>query len=445
MAEKIPKKKFEFSFFIFCIFGLFVLLQDVIVANIGGQESTIGGLVKKIDEALILGSILVLMMGKLAKGRMFTRTPIDLPVLGLISVGIASSFSGKVPLFISAAQLFLLVKGFIIFYFFANISGDFHRLNKFGRFFAIVGIFVLILGLIDLAAPKSFRSIIGNTYFESRAGIPSVQSIFIHPGVFGWFMTFLALYSFSFFFIYRKPKYLFFAFLLATGAFFSMRRKPLIGLMISLIAGLKGIQSTRKIAYGFLVVFITLGILIIFWPKLQFLYDDMMERYIKRPDPFQVARMALYDKSLEIAGDYFPLGAGLGRYGSWMSRVHYSPLYDQYGLSEVYGLSREMPSFINDTFWPMILGETGFLGLLCMCWAIGTLIVMCYRIVHKTQTKYEKAFSLGTLMVLIEGIIESLATPFFVKPPGAYFVFGAVGMTSAMGRNLRIFKKNSNG
>ena len=51
------------------------------------------------------------------------------------------------------------------------------------------------------------------------------------------------------------------------------------------------------------------------------------------------ARVALYKTSVLVGRDYFPLGAGLGRYGSWLSREHYSPLYVAYDLSDIRGLA----------------------------------------------------------------------------------------------------------
>ena len=34
-----------------------------------------------------------------------------------------------------------------------------------------------------------------------------------------------------------------------------------------------------------------------------------------------------------------------------------------YGVSGVWGLSREFPRFISDTSWPAVLGETGWAGV----------------------------------------------------------------------------------
>ena len=94
--------------------------------------------------------------------------------------------------------------------------------------------------------------------------------------------------------------------------------------------------------------------------------------------------MALYKTSALVGRDYFPLGAGLGRYGSWLSREHYSPLYAEYGLNDVRGLAPARPAgdglrarvaapSATDTFWPAILGEMGVIGLIAYLGFMATL------------------------------------------------------------------------
>ena len=73
-------------------------------------------------------------------------------------------------------------------------------------------------------------------------------------------------------------------------------------------------------------------------------------------------RVALYAGSVAIARDEFPLGVGMGRYGSQMSREEYSPVYQRYQLHRVFGLREHRPIAVTDTFWPMVLGETGVIG-----------------------------------------------------------------------------------
>lgn len=79
------------------------------------------------------------------------------------------------------------------------------------------------------------------------------------------------------------------------------------------------------------------------------------------------ARVQLYFKSFSIFKDYFPIGTGFGTYASYYSGIDYSPVYGLYHLSNIYGLGQGYLGFLNDTFWPMVIGQTGFIGLLGYC------------------------------------------------------------------------------
>src|SRR5699024_9712799 len=77
------------------------------------------------------------------------------------------------------------------------------------------------------------------------------------------------------------------------------------------------------------------------------------------------ARYQLMTKSIEIAADHFPLGSGFGTCASYRSAEWYSPIYETYGLSHVWGLEQGKAYFVSNNFWPMILGQTGWPGLVC--------------------------------------------------------------------------------
>src|SRR5690606_4508208 len=95
--------------------------------------------------------------------------------------------------------------------------------------------------------------------------------------------------------------------------------------------------------------------------------DHAGEIFADDPRPEVVAnvhpRVALYAGSLAIASDEFPLGGGVGRFGSHLSREDSSPLYERYALDQVALLAPERAQAATDAFWPMVLGETGAIGL----------------------------------------------------------------------------------
>lgn len=125
------------------------------------------------------------------------------------------------------------------------------------------------------------------------------------------------------------------------------------------------------------------------------------------------ARSALTATSFEIAGDCFPIGTGFGSFGSYMSRVFYSPVYYEYGLSSIYGLMNisGADSFVSDTFWPMVIGQTGYAGLLCY---IGAL-VMIYRKIGLLYPQHLSLYS-TSLFLYVYLLIQSTSSAAFVGP-----------------------------
>lgn len=74
-------------------------------------------------------------------------------------------------------------------------------------------------------------------------------------------------------------------------------------------------------------------------------------------------RSLLVKGGLETAGAYFPFGAGFGTYGSEMASRYYSPLYVKYGFINVWGMTPDGGMFLNDNYWPTVLGQFGYIGL----------------------------------------------------------------------------------
>jgi hypothetical protein len=147
-------------------------------------------------------------------------------------------------------------------------------------------------------------------------------------------------------------------------------------------------------------------------------------------------RVALYAGSVAVARDEFPLGAGMGRYGSHTSRDTYSPIYAEYGLDQVYGLRERRPIAITDTFWPMVLGESGAAGLLAAIAFLALLGRDLWRAAAPTGTVAVRVFTLGAFLVYVEALVRSTTSGVFVAPPIAYWVFGAAALSLAVRRGL---------
>lgn len=114
-----------------------------------------------------------------------------------------------------------------------------------------------------------------------------------------------------------------------------------------------------------------------------------------------------------VAWDHFPTGSGWATFGSFFSADPYSPVYGMYRMAGIWGLSPSYPAFVADTYWPMILGETGFVG--CAAF-IGALVVFVRMILVPRERSASYASGILVLLyLLISSTSESaLANPIAV-------------------------------
>lgn len=89
-------------------------------------------------------------------------------------------------------------------------------------------------------------------------------------------------------------------------------------------------------------------------------------------------RYLLIANSVITANHFLPTGAGFASYGSDMAARFYSPLYYEYGFASLWGMSPGSTMFLNDNFWPMVLGQFGYFGLILFLY----LFVRLFRVVQ---------------------------------------------------------------
>ena len=73
-------------------------------------------------------------------------------------------------------------------------------------------------------------------------------------------------------------------------------------------------------------------------------------------------RYLLLYYSFVTAWSCLPIGSGFASYGSSLAASQYSKLYYNYGFSKRWGMSVGNTSFLMDSYYPQIIGQTGFLG-----------------------------------------------------------------------------------
>lgn len=141
-----------------------------------------------------------------------------------------------------------------------------------------------------------------------------------------------------------------------------------------------------------------------------FIAYDQIEYYFFTSD--DIARGVLLETSIKIANEHFPVGAGFGTFASYFSATNYSPIYAKYNIQDVHGLTKENPSFISDSFWPMLIGQFGYIGAILYLICI---ILMLVKIQKKfsIENKYKYIAKISILAYLM---ISSTSESAFVNP-----------------------------
>jgi hypothetical protein len=427
--------------------ALFILFYDTLAIQVGSSLT-------RVDELAVPLIALIALVRVWRRWREWIWPLREIALVVGFALGVLSSVAAHVPLSTWVPAMFLVAKPIAFFYTVLWTRFSTEEIRAAMRVALAVALAVMVLGLVELLNPVAFQQFFGLPFFsQGRSALPIVKSILIHPALFGWFTTFVALFVYAQYVVDRRLRWLFVGLFLSLGPMLSARRRAILALAGSLLVGfgesIRRIRSARELARTWVPVAIgSLALFLVFLPGLSSLYTLTLVRYLgvevtpslapgETPPPLADeenprARFALYSGSVHSAVDYFPLGAGFGRYGSWMSRVDYSPLYDRYGMSDIRGLRRDKPQYITDTFWPQILGEMGVGGLVAYIVLIGSMGLLLWREAARDDGPLLAVLRFGAGMIFAQTIIESFASSMFHSPPRVYLVFLAIGAVASI-------------
>lgn len=173
------------------------------------------------------------------------------------------------------------------------------------------------------------------------------------------------------------------------------------------------ISTLLKVAaLGCVVIFFT-------WTKFNAYYVEGFQ-----DDAQEMARPLTYETGMKIMfKDYIPFGSGLGSFGTAAAAKEYSPLYYDYKLDMVWGLTPENPMFLADAFYPT-LAEYGIVGLFFFLWFWKKRLWECNKIPNIVY--YRMA-----LMAILALALESTADSSYLSGKGmGYFMVLALCLNS---------------
>lgn len=150
------------------------------------------------------------------------------------------------------------------------------------------------------------------------------------------------------------------------------------------------------------------------------LISQQIENYLGEGAQDMV-RTVLTKQSVTIANDFFPLGSGAGTYASPPSyQMGYSEIYVRYGLSGLWGASRETANFLVDVFWPKVIAQSGYIGLVAF---IALIAAMTSRSIRGFFKSASPEMTLCASIVISTIIISTAATPFTHELLLVFFAF----------------------
>lgn len=387
---------------------LLIVFTSPLSAVVGYQSGT-GEAIRQADEALVFVFVLLTMRRTLLSDMPWPPLRYVAAATGVAVFGVISAIANGVPPSITLVGAVLGLKLWIMMIVTLMLPWKSSDGDRIYVALMSVGVLVAILGLVDYATHGALSHIFHTTNVNVKAGAyrsEAVHSIFPTPGEYSVFMSLMFAISFARFASQMRRQDLLLAVLFAVSIILSLRLKGFLSLavVIAIVGVVQGATSGRRT-----VVTLLLGLVVISGAYVveKAVIEKQLNTYTSSEN---TARSRLYQAGEEIAATNFPLGVGFGRYASYPSRTSYSPVYYQYRLNNVYGLSPEYPAFIDDTSWPSVLGETGYGGFACY---VAGLLALVWTIVgsQRRSRHTDPWLPLAALCAIAVILVDSLGNP----------------------------------
>ena len=325
-----------------------------------------------------------------------------------LTFGLLSSLIYKIqPIALTLSDAFICSR-FIIYYFGGRaifnqkISDDFlyKNFNKESKFFAFL---FFVLALNDCFFKPIFK-VYDYRYFGNSIGL-----MFPHP-------TYLAIASCTFIFILTaNNKYcknnIYYIIMLSFVTVLTFRSKAIASILFILLVHFLYIKLKMK-SKIILGVLGGIGIFSFGYEQLVFYFGN---------DTF--TRSILLRDSTVLAKNFFPLGTGFGTFASNIAATYYSPLYYKLGYAAIPNMSPNSNAFLSDSFWPIVIGQTGFIGLIFFSLVVINLLRLCFKVAKQDVYAFWSLIS-----IIVYELISSTSEPAFFNPsvPPIFFLYAII-------------------
>ncbi|QEO14181.1 hypothetical protein FLP10_06920 [Agromyces intestinalis] len=408
-------------------FALIALATIVLSVPLQGALGPVG---RNADELVVMVALVAFTARRFVTERRIVGLP-GWPWFAVFAVaGVASSLLREIPGEVWSEGLLLAVKGLLFAFALAQVEWRDRDLRVLVRAGVVAIVLLALTAVGNLVMPVQWATTFtGRPPVDYYGGIPSLSGPFQHPAAFGRLAAVFAVAVFAYRYAVRSSAWNAVLLVLSAGmALLTFRVKSLVGLIAAI--GALALRFARPNLIWVVLAFGPLLALVLVPPLLEFVGADV-DLYLVEDS----ARGTITMGSLDVAAGYFPFGAGFGRYGSFTASEVYSPEYVIRGFDHIYGLGRGADGrFLNDTQWPAIIGETGWVGTIGFAIGVAVAGWSLLRPVagESSLVRWVRLCGVGWLVLLIT---ESIAAPVFGSAPAYPFVFGAVGVIASIRRS----------
>lgn len=423
------------------VFALFLVLQPATVNLAGGRDSALGDALQRVDEIILLAGVLRVGLS-IGAGRMRRNWRWISLTAAFVLAGTISGIAQHVSFTTIALGAFLAIKFPLFFLTGLTVPWTRDDARRIVKTAVMAPPIIVALALLLWLAPNAIQSVFIDPAAAleegfARGGMTAMTAPFSHPGQLGWALAFCGCFAVAALSARAVGAAASGTSLGASlfGILASLRRKPLLGLPLAVLVGFGAGLKRKQRMYALSGTAVLLALLALAArSRVDAIVADTTANYL---DPYSptAARTMLYVTGWDIGARKFPLGAGFGRFGGYISQIRYSPVYDEYGLSTTYGLSPDAPYYIQDTYWPHILGEAGWIGIAI----VAGLLVLLWRAAMQVWTRetdpWLRALAFGAAMALVEVILESAAAPVFEGTLFAYVTALPLAAALVISRN----------
>lgn len=386
------------------IIGLFILVSSIVCLLF--ERSLFDELVGIVSMLYVL---ILILLGKLSKEDIITV----IVLLIVILIGVYSNIFSGIERSIYSIVIDIVAKIKVIFPFLA-IKYFFNEKAKIcltkilqypARFYIITS---FLCGIISLFVN------IGMSSTSERYGLLGYRFIFNFDFQF-LAVSMLAILCIIESNIRKKYKYIYY-FMAGISLILTTKSSPIIFSILFIFFCFyfrKRFSISKKTYIFVLIVIMLLGI----YQIQTYLLNENAPRYL-----------FFYYGGL-TATEYFPLGAGFATFGSDQASREYSPLYYLYGFQYLYGMNPDDGPFLSDNFWPMAIGQFGWIGASLYLYVF----IRLYQSVYK-----DKVLGVEERAFVYAGFLQS-----FIHAIGSAILSNASGQLMYMLLGLALSNKGN--